>query len=68
MIVCNEDKRRRCSNIMNRAYGTATHAVNKRGVVDMIVCKSSACSDLSVLMSEFVTFPKAVVWCAVSAQ
>jgi hypothetical protein len=53
---------------MNRAYGTATHVVNKHGVVDMIVCESSACSDLSVLMSDSVTFPKAVVWCAVSAQ
>lgn len=68
MIVRNEDKRRRCSNIMNGAYSTATHAVNKCGVVDTVVCESSACSDLSVLRSESVTFAKVVLWCAVSAQ
>lgn len=64
MIVCNKEKRR-CSNIMNT---TATHAVNKCGVLDTEACESSAYSDLSVLRSEFITFTKVVVWCAVSAQ
>lgn len=50
---------------MNGAYNTATHAVNKCGVVYTVVCESSACSDLSFLRSEFVTFAKAVVWCSV---
>jgi hypothetical protein len=42
-------------------YSTATHAVNKHGVVDTVACESSTCSDLSVLRYEFVTFAKAVV-------